>query len=392
MNKKRVAGFILIVVFAFSMLFGNTIANGINDYIDYKKINDDMPNTIEREYFNEELGYRTYYYYNNLTDEQKTAYITVFSQMIGFQESRRIAINADDIEKIFVAVLYDNPQIFWVDSNFKYYDYEGSVQLNLTYRNTQEEADEINENLNDKIAQIMSSMDNNLSDYDIEKYLHDYVCENTVYDEATLGKTGDTAYSSLLDGKTVCEGYARAMQILLDRAGIKNYVVIGDGVTEEGTNAHMWNIVEINGENYHLDATWNDTTIDNRYGYLYFNVTDDFISNDHINIVPADNNCTSTKYNYYMMNNLYIENFDSLNDLINPVSNALKNGENFVEILFSNEENLKKVIGIIEKDNYKFFKFIEKTIKNSGRDFSMEEIEYLTIDEHNYLCLIYKEG
>jgi|GEM_PF-4219512 len=392
MSKKRIFGFAFIVVFAIFMLFGKTIVIGINDYIDNKKIIDNMPNAVETELFNKELDKRTYYYYNRLTDEQKIAYITVYSEMIGFEESRRIAINSDEIEDVFVAVLYDNPQIFWVDSNYEFYDYEDSVQLNLKYRNTEAEAAEINKNLYEKLSQIMSSIDDNASDYQIEKYFHDYVCENTVYDETTYGNIGNTAYSSLLDGKSICEGYARAMQILLDSAGIRNYVVIGDGVTEEGTDAHMWNIVEIDGENYHLDATWNDTSMDDRFGYMYFNVTDDFISDDHINIVPADNNCISTKYNYFVMNNLYVEDFNSLNDLINPVSDALKNDDNFVEILFSNEKELAKVMNIIEKDNFKFFNFIEKTVRKSGKNFSINEIEYLTIDEHNYLCLIYKEG
>ena len=392
MNKKRVVGFVFVVLFAFSMIFGKSITIGINDYIDNKKIIDDMPSTAEIELFNNELENRTYYYYNNLTDEQKTAYITVYSAIISFQDTRRIATNADKIEDIFIAVLYDNPQIFWVNSNFKFYDYDGSVQLNLTYRKTKAEVDEINKNLNEKITHIMSSLDEDLSDYEIEKYLHDYVCKNTVYDKATLGKTGDTAYSSLIDGKTVCEGYARAMQILLDSAGIKNYVVVGDGVTEDGTEAHMWNIVQIDGENYHLDVTWNDTSMDERYGYFYFNVTDAFVSKNHINIVPANNNCTSTKHNYFVMNNLYVENFKSLNDLVNPVSDVLKNDDKFVEILFSNEKDFNMAIEIIENDNYKLFNFVEKTVKKSGRNFSMKEIEYITIDEHNYLCLIYKEG
>ena len=53
---------------------------------------------------------------------------------------------------------------------------------------------------------------------------------------------------------SVCEGYAEAMNSLLISAGIKSYII--DGYGDGGL--HEWNLVNIHGSLYHLDATFND--------------------------------------------------------------------------------------------------------------------------------------
>lgn len=85
-----------------------------------------------------------------------------------------------------------------------------------------------------------------------------------------------TAVGALVDGQAVCEGYARGMQYLLQRAGIECSLVTG---INEKNEPHMWNLVTINGRNYHLDPTWDD--VDDRIRYTFFNVTTDSITRTH---------------------------------------------------------------------------------------------------------------
>ncbi len=54
----------------------------------------------------------------------------------------------------------------------------------------------------------------------------------------------------------VCEGYALCYQHLLNAVGIKAYYVSGS--KEGSTQGHAWNLVEINGNLYHVDVTWDD--------------------------------------------------------------------------------------------------------------------------------------
>lgn len=314
------------------------------------------------------------------------------SMFNNFTESRRLEITESERKDVFVAVLYDNSELFWVDIKYNFIDYGNSIEFKPDYRVEREQACKMSGILNNKIDEIVISAETLATDYEKELYFHDYVCEVTTYAEETFGEMGDTAYSALIDGKAICEGYSRAIQMLLDKASIPNYLVVGDGETEDGTEAHMWNIVEIDGKKYHLDATWNDTGTEDAVGYLYFNVNDELISRDHFNLVPAGNNCTDLSANYFVMNNLYIETFSNFNSLVSPVAQALKDGDNTVEILFGDENELKKAVKKLEKNNYEFFDFVSDAVELSGKNMQKDEIEYYTIDECNYFCLIFKEG
>ena len=109
--------------------------------------------------------------------------------------------------------MYDNSEIFWLTGNCTYYVNEDYIDVVQEYRYTETEANKITNKLENKIDDIISEMPDYNTDFEKELYLHDYVCDNTVYDESTMETTGHTAHSSLLDGKTVCEGYARAVQM-----------------------------------------------------------------------------------------------------------------------------------------------------------------------------------
>lgn len=390
---KRKISIIVAILFAVFMVFGGVFVAKFEEILDWKQIHDDRITEQEQIDFENQLGTKTFYYYNTLNSQQKQAYIMLCSMFNNFTESRRIEITEAEINDVFVAVLYDNSEFFWVDTKYNFIDYGDSIEFMPDYRVKSEQANKMSIALNNEIDRIVKSADNFATDYEKELYFHDCVCDVTVYNKETFGEMGDTAYSALIEGEAICEGYARSMQLLLDRAGIKNYLVIGDGKTEEGTEAHMWNIVEIDGKNYHLDATWNDTGNENAIGYLYFNVTDDFISRDHLNIKPENNNCTEMSANYFVMNSLYVENFKNYYILVSPVAEALKNNDdNIVEILFADEKELAKAIDELENNNYGFFDFVDDVVRKSGKDLQSDKIEYYTLDGYNYLCLIFKEG
>lgn len=112
------------------------------------------------------------------------------------------------------------------------------------------------------VAGILPQL-NQGSDYEKIKKTHDYLCNRIKY---TLdgGPEKYTAYGALVEGKAVCEGYAIAFQRLMEAMGIPCYIATGV-VKGEG---HAWNLVQLNGQWYHLDVTWDDQ--ENRIIYNYF--------------------------------------------------------------------------------------------------------------------------
>ncbi len=64
-----------------------------------------------------------------------------------------------------------------------------------------------------------------------------------------------SAYGSIVTGKTVCTGYARAYKLLCDELGLPCRVITG---TKNGVR-HAWNAVEIENETFYVDCTAADT-------------------------------------------------------------------------------------------------------------------------------------
>ena len=110
-----------------------------------------------------------------------------------------------------------------------------------------------------------------MSDADKIKTFHDYLVNTIVYDYAAAADPYNTvyadsfsAYGALINGKAVCQGYADAMAIFLDRYKIPNLKV--------SSATHTWNLVYINGAWKHLDATWDDPGT-NSISYNYYLIT-----------------------------------------------------------------------------------------------------------------------
>lgn len=90
--------------------------------------------------------------------------------------------------------------------------------------------------------------------------IHDYLVLNCSYDTSVATNSAPhdayTAYGALVKQKAVCQGYAAAFQLLMQKLGIPSLVVQSTAMN------HAWNMVRYNGEWYHVDATWDDPVPD----------------------------------------------------------------------------------------------------------------------------------
>lgn len=351
---------------------------------------DEVETTVDSLDFQAEFGGKTMYYYNNLDDSLKEHYITLYKVVKDFESTCKLELSQSNADKVYLAVYFDNPELFWMNSNYKYTENKNYVSISLEYKNTKEEAEALTDSLNKKVNELIEESQKYSTAFEKEKFFHDYICLNTVYDESTLGNFGGTAYYPLLNGKAICEGYARAMQLLLDKAGIENYLIVGDATSDGTTEAHMWNIVNINGKNYHLDVTWDDSDDTDEISYLYFNVTDYDILYDHSKLSPENNNCIYTDDNYFVKSNRYLYSFNGYDELTTVTVEALKSGRNYIEFRFDKKSDYNRAVSVLENDN-KFFSFVRSAVKKSGRKLAVDNIEYINVDSLNYICLVFVE-
>ncbi len=86
------------------------------------------------------------------------------------------------------------------------------------------------------------------------KKVHDTICNTVTYDyETAEGKANNSsAYDAAMNRMSVCTGYALLFQKYMEVLEIPSYTAAG---TRNG-GPHMWNIVNIDGQWYHIDCTW----------------------------------------------------------------------------------------------------------------------------------------
>ncbi len=116
--------------------------------------------------------------------------------------------------------------------------------------------------------------------YDKLISIHDFICKvNTYVKESDGGIYCYSAYGSLVNRKSVCEGYAEAFKLLCDKAEIECILVTGMSLPSNANTmeAHMWNLVRMDdGEWYAVDVTWDDAG-DIQGNYNYFLVGTDTV-------------------------------------------------------------------------------------------------------------------
>lgn len=190
-------------------------------------------------------------------------------------------------------------------SNFQYSIDKNNIQVNFKYNGEKSETISKINAVNLKAKAIVSSIIKpGMSDFEKEKAIHDYVVNNTYYDnvnyiKGTIPDDSYNAYGVFFNKVAVCEGYAEAIYRLLNEANIDNIVITGSS----NNVAHSWNLVKIQGEYYHLDATFDDPISEDEsiLSYNYFNLTDEEISKDHSWNKEGYPSCISDKYSYFMV-------------------------------------------------------------------------------------------
>ena len=225
---------------------------------------------------------------------------------ISFEDESH-SVNNNDFQTVWNAFLADNPQYFWL-AQCDTISSGGKVTAVEPYYDFIFTADELpaaKAAFDAATAKALSGITNDMSQYEIELYLHDYLVNNVKYVNGTSNT--NNAYGALVNGQAVCEGYADAFQYLLTQAGISSCVVTG---TSKG-EGHAWNLVKIDGEYYYVDVTWDDQDNGKNF-YAYFNVTTAQLEEDHT-IIPEFYTppiCTATAANYFTVNGGKIESGD----------------------------------------------------------------------------------
>ena len=152
---------------------------------------------------------------------------------------------------------------------------------------------------------INKKIKKNMSDYEKELAIHDWITDWSSFDYGVFSRSSnedfeagsDTPYGVLINRSAMCHGYSSTFQLFMDMLNIECITVFGT----PGSNGveHSWNMVKLDGEWYCVDTAWDDP-IGGSPGHSYFNVTSEYLRRGSIhhwdeNSVPE---ATSTTYAY----------------------------------------------------------------------------------------------
>ena len=176
------------------------------------------------------------------------------------------------------AFTYDNPDIFFLDVTKMYINIETITKLFSTkynvyitnaqdptyladYFKSKEQIDKCQKEIENIKEQILANIENE-SDFEKVKYIHDYLIDNIEYEQTFIEPNIYNIYGALVSKTCVCEGYAKALQYLLNEVELENVIVTGTATNNDGkTESHAWNYVKIDDEWYAIDTTWDDPII-----------------------------------------------------------------------------------------------------------------------------------
>ena len=215
----------------------------------------------------------------------------------------------NDLGKILTMVYSDTPECFWYSGGWSA-SYDGTtLTISLPYTMTGATLNSAKSAYHKKVSELTRGLDGK-SDYEKSKILHDRLIDTVTY---TTTANDQNAYGALVEGRAVCNGYARAYQHLMKEVGIPTWYV--RGVSFNPTTGvkigHTWNLVKLDGRWYYTDVTWNDQVESTFYEYL--NITtqkmreDHELDSDYASLVPQ---ATSTNANYYKIEGREFANYD----------------------------------------------------------------------------------
>ena len=231
---------------------------------------------------------------NVSANESKTAEEALAEGFYGFEDSIDVSafeLSPTELLQIFSRVIKDDPYLFFVGGNLRYSYGASGYALTLTprYTMTAEQYEVSLAYCVGRIRAIAALAGHYESESERALFLHDFICENFEYDHALQN---DDIYDFLLTGGGTCEAYMLLYSALMRECGMESHFAASDSLI------HIWNVVRIDGEWYHVDVTWDDSASSEAVSRRHFLCSDaSALERGHKDwYLPIEVQCLSNKY------------------------------------------------------------------------------------------------
>lgn len=254
------------------------------------------------------------YAYGQLDAMEKTVYDEMLSTILNQDEKISLSTTDTDVmNRAYSALCSDYGGLFWVNgyvfTRYKKGDELVGLEFSPKYTLTEEERRQTQEEIDRVVDEWFAGISINDTDYEKAKYVYEILALKTEYVENA--EDSQNIISVFLGRQTVCQGYACAVQYLLEQLGIQSMIVSGKALGQP----HAWNLICLDGEYYYMDATWGNNGYRNKEGvetsfidYNYMAMTTAEMQMGHDPDMEIDlPECTAVLNNYYIKEGNYIE-------------------------------------------------------------------------------------
>ncbi|MBQ8582791.1 MAG: hypothetical protein IJ487_03525 [Ruminococcus sp.] len=272
--------------------------------------------------------------YGQLTKSEKAAYEALYRGISEMKEEIPLPrdLDGETYSKLYCLVEKQEAELFYVNS--EYYTAEIVGDAKIMYREDAKAVEEKQLELSVAVKKALNMIGGAKSETELARRIHDYIIRHCAYNIGKGMPYSSTAYGCLVDGEANCEGYAKAFNLLASRLGLRSVLVTG--TTDDGEN-HAWNQVNIDGQWYNVDVTWDDADVSGVVRRTYFLCDDEEFRRRHI----ADNElfesfkCGDDSRDYYVSNDLLADSYVKAEEI---VRREMKKGGNEIQIKFADEE------------------------------------------------------
>ena len=198
-------------------------------------------------------------------------------------------LEMDEMQDVLDAVLDSHPEVFYVNGGSWGSGWNSTLveYFRPGYIVSAEKIPQMITKYESMMRTALDWVSADMTELEKAKALHDYVLVRCQYAYGSSSALRHTSYGALVDGSAACDGYASLYWDLCTRAGLNCIRVNSIPMM------HGWNMVQVDGEWYHADLTWDDT---GGYEVEYFLKSDEyFLEHGHHGWYEA-HDCSSTKY------------------------------------------------------------------------------------------------
>ncbi|MCD8095511.1 MAG: hypothetical protein LUE12_05220 [Ruminococcus sp.] len=191
-----------------------------------------------------------------------------------------------------------------------------------------------------KVCEIFNEVvSEDMSDYEKELALHDWLIENCTYDTGSLraiprpSENCENPYGALIDGEAICSGYTSSFKLFMDMLEIECMVIQS---TDSDGDEHAWNAVGLDGNWYYVDCTWDDPVPDEdgrAVTHKYFNISYEEMAQSHV-LPNGSPQTQSVEFSFYNQEAASVDSFEEIDECI-----ALSAEKNQIETVLLPDES-----------------------------------------------------